>query len=427
MTISLRHLILVGFCASSVAAGGVRYESTGTRKQCTVTPLGGSRDDVPNILEAFNVCGNDGVVVFPEGNNYTIAQKLNPVLNNCEIQWRGTWTMTADLDYWRNNSYYIPFQNHWAGIVFSGDHISIDGYGTGGINGNGDVWYTAEAGVTQPGRPMAFVWWNASDVTVRNFEVKDSPLWSLNIMNGTDMWFDNIKCNATSTQAPFGENWVQNTDGFDTMDAKNIFLSDFYYQGGDDCIALKPRSYNIYANNLTCHGGNGIAIGSLGQYLEDSSVENVEVSNVNLIRYNDDLTNSAYIKTWIGVPVPQSSYESGGVPRGGGWGSVKNVIFSNFTLRGPDSGPAINENSGSNGSFAGSSLMDISNVVFQNFTGFLNGETTEAGISCSEVHPCYNIVLRDVNITASANSTSLLSNASCDWVQTGGVVGSTCV
>jgi galacturan 1,4-alpha-galacturonidase len=80
--------------------------------------------------------------------------------------------------------------------------------------------------------------------------VKDPPLWSLNIMNGTNMWFDDILCNATAVNAPFGTNWVQNTDGFDTMDAYNIKLTNFVYQGGDDCIAVKPRSYNIFAQNV---------------------------------------------------------------------------------------------------------------------------------------------------------------------------------
>lgn len=49
---------------------------------------------------------------------------------------------------------------------------------------------------------------------------------------------------------------------------------------GDDCVALKPRSSNIFIQNATCRGGNGMAIGSLGQYLEDSSVENVVVDDV---------------------------------------------------------------------------------------------------------------------------------------------------
>jgi galacturan 1,4-alpha-galacturonidase len=61
---------------------------------------------------------------------------------------------------------------------------------------------------------MPFVFWNVSDVTVESFFVKDPQLWSLNIMNGTNMYFTDITCNATAVEAPFGVNWVQNTDGF---------------------------------------------------------------------------------------------------------------------------------------------------------------------------------------------------------------------
>lgn len=107
------------------------------------------------------------------------------------------------------------------------------------------------------------------------------------------------------------------------MDAHNIELDGLIYQGGDDCIAIKPRSYNINVRNVTCRGGNGIAIGSLGQYLEDSSVENVQVDNVDIIRYNNDMENGAYIKTWVGALVNQSGYESNYQPRGAGWGYVR--------------------------------------------------------------------------------------------------------
>lgn len=178
-------------------------------------------------------------------------------------------------------------------------------------------------------------------------------------MNGTTMWFDDIYVNNTALSAPFGTNWVQNTDGFDTMDAFNIKLTNFVYQGqvhtqrikmdsfadvrdwnrGDDAIAIKPRSYNIFIQNvsprhadqpishvdadqndqITVHGGNGVAIGSLGQYLEDSSVQNVIVKDAQILTYNDDMESSAYIKTWVGELVPQSSYESDYLPRGGGW------------------------------------------------------------------------------------------------------------
>ena len=38
--------------------------------------------------------------------------------------------------------------------------------------------------------------------------------------------------NATAVDAPAGVNWVQNTDGFDTLSSSNILLSNFVYQGG---------------------------------------------------------------------------------------------------------------------------------------------------------------------------------------------------
>ena len=84
---------------------------------------------------------------------------------------------------------------------------------------------------------MPFVFWNVSDVMVSNFYIKDPPLWSLNIMNGTDLVFENITANATATQAPYGKNWVQNTDGFDTMDVNNAKLT--------NCTPFRPISREL--------------------------------------------------------------------------------------------------------------------------------------------------------------------------------------
>lgn len=72
---------------------------------------------------------------------------------------------------------------------------------------------------------MPFVFWNVSEVNVENFYVKDPPLWSLNVMNGTNMRFNNIYCNATSVDAPYGYNWVQNTDGFGSFSAGQLKMS----------------------------------------------------------------------------------------------------------------------------------------------------------------------------------------------------------
>lgn len=113
------------------------------------------------------------------------------------------------------------------------------------------------------------------------------------------------------------------------MDSRNIVLENFVYQGGDDCIAIKPRSYNIYIRNVTCISGNGIAIGSLGQYLDDASVENVHIDGATIVKggAQDNIGNAVYIKTWVGELVQggDRDYESDYQPRGGGWGGVRNM------------------------------------------------------------------------------------------------------
>ena len=74
-----------------IIAGEVQVSTEDGRQTCTVTAMGSEVDDVPNILQAFSTCGNDGKVVFPEGETYWIATRLNPILNNVEIEWRGEW------------------------------------------------------------------------------------------------------------------------------------------------------------------------------------------------------------------------------------------------------------------------------------------------------------------------------------------------
>ncbi|EAW23158.1 putative extracellular exo-polygalacturonase [Aspergillus fischeri NRRL 181] len=419
MRFSIISLVSLPLFLGLTYAGGVEKDER--NNVCTVKANGKQKDDMPNLFKAFKECGNGGTIIFPEDQSYWIGTRLNPLLNDVTVQWRGKWTFSDNLDYRRNNSFPVAFQNHRVGFIISGHNVTIDG--------NGNTWYTAEKGVTQSGRPMPFVFWNVSEVNVENFYVKDPPLWSLNIMNGTNMRFNNIYCNATSVDAPYGYNWVQNTDGFgsfsavNTMDAVNIQLTNFVYQGGDDCITIKPRSYNIDIQNVTCVGGNGIAVGSLGQYLEDSSVENVRVDKVKIIRYNEDMHNSAYIKTWVGALVPQSSYESAGLPCGGGWGNVRNILFSNFEVQGANAGPSVNQDSGNNGSYSGSSLMTVSNIVFANFTGYTSGGTSVTSkVSCSEVHPCYNIEFDDVLLYPGKNASNL-GTGSCKYTANGGVHG----
>jgi len=87
-------LALVSPIASAAALGGVHYSKVGNRPQCTVLANGGTTDDVPNILRAFDKCGRGGDIVFPKDQNYYVASKLNPVVQDVDISWRGIWTVS---------------------------------------------------------------------------------------------------------------------------------------------------------------------------------------------------------------------------------------------------------------------------------------------------------------------------------------------
>jgi hypothetical protein len=62
---------------------------------CTVKAQGHQKDDVPTILEAFHKCGNGGTIVFPEDQSYWIGTRLNPVISDVSIEWRGKWTVST--------------------------------------------------------------------------------------------------------------------------------------------------------------------------------------------------------------------------------------------------------------------------------------------------------------------------------------------
>ncbi|KAI8625338.1 putative galacturan 1,4-alpha-galacturonidase C [Xylariaceae sp. FL1651] len=412
------NLAAIAALLTRASAGGVSVSIIDGRPHCTVTAKGNKKDDVPNLRDAFDTCGKQGVITFPEDQEYWIAEKLNPVVEDVVINWSGKFVFSNNITYWRNNSYHISFQNHWAGLVLTGKDLTILGNGTGGINGNGDTWYTAEAGDTQAGRPMPFVLWNVSNVVVKDFSIWEPQLWSFNIMNGTDILVENLYVNATATKAPSGDNWVQNTDGFDTMDVQNVTLRNFEYTGGDDCIAVKPRSFNVSVYNVTCHSGNGIAIGSLGQYLEDSSVEDVYFRDLKV----PNTRNGIYIKTWMGDLVYQDDYESEYQPRGGGWGVVNNITFENVDVTNATRAFIITQDNGDDaaGDYTGTSKMTISNVVLKGFNGTLASTSNTVSISCSKVHPCEGIYLSGMK---QIDRDGDLATLSCKYTAENGVHG----
>lgn len=177
---------------------------------------------------------------------------------------------THNLDAWIADSYPWEFQDQRLGFVITGSNFILDGEGTGGIDGGGQAWYDYAAGEgNKHGRPISLALRGARNGVVRDFKILQPQFWAHVAIDSTDVVYDNCLVNATSynPDAKYEDkSWLQNTDGINVYRSSNVAINNFVYQGGDDCVALKPNATNVAINNVTCIGGTGIAFGSIGQY-----------------------------------------------------------------------------------------------------------------------------------------------------------------
>lgn len=125
-------------------------------------------------------------------------------------------------------------------------------------------------------------------------------------MRSNRVLLQDIYVNNTSSN----RNPARNTDGANTIFSDRIHFRRWTVQNGDDCIAAKANSTNILIENVEFHKGQGVAIGSIGQYPGHfETIENVTVRNV--VAYGSRYAGR--IKTWTGEQL-------GYPPNGGGAG-----------------------------------------------------------------------------------------------------------
>ena len=95
---ALKALVTIALPLTALTGvNGQRISHSKREGRPTCTVFAGSSnatDDVPTILRAFKDCGHGGNVVFPEREEYHINSKLNPVVNDVNIEWRGEWVVS---------------------------------------------------------------------------------------------------------------------------------------------------------------------------------------------------------------------------------------------------------------------------------------------------------------------------------------------
>ncbi|KAF6234758.1 hypothetical protein HO173_006978 [Letharia columbiana] len=363
-------------------------------------------DDTPSILQAFDLCGINGSVILTNSTFY-VDQVMNTTnLLNCDVSLLGEMIWSTNVPYWLSHSYDVVFQNLSTAWLFGGTNVTFKGYGQGRFNGQGQVWYDENRNNSnQPGRPIAITFYNSTNLFVDGLTWSQPQFWHSFISHSNNVTVTNVHMNATSDDG----NITVNTDGTDTWNSRDIKLQNWTVQNGDDCIAVKGNTTNLYVNNVTCYGSGGMPIGSVGQYPQKPDyVENILFENIVL----HDSSSAAWIKTWPGRNAPTTSNGDSG---GGGSGYVKNVTFRNFDCINVSQPIYVTQCIyASDPSICDTSLVQISDITWQNISGTSSYDVA-ASIHCSSSVPCPGLEFVDVNIT-SVNATRGLRDSNVGTV-----------
>ncbi|EIW52205.1 pectin lyase-like protein [Trametes versicolor FP-101664 SS1] len=381
-------------CASAAAAS--------KEKVCSLRPLGHGRDDTDQVEAAIAKCGHFGTTVFAPG-QYNITRKMTWDLVSSRVDLHGSLNFKPDIAYWLDpaNTYRVIFiQSQASWFVLTGRDFTVDAHNAGGIAGNGQAWWSFFANRTRAdgdGRPVALTLSNVTRGVVRDFRVEGQPFWCNAVADSSEVVYDGMYCNATNADPVWaGQNIVPNTDGINTYRSDKISLLRFDITSGDDCLAIKGNSTNIFAKDITCRGGNGIAIGSLGQYagLPDI-VDNLVMEDLKLIRLDPqvqpNMVSGVYLKTWTGSV--HGAPPTGG---GGGGGFVSNVVAKGVSVDRVTVPIHLYQTNGGGSGDTPSSLQ-FSNLTFSDWTG-TSLRNTIVDVECSPAVPCPNIRFENVNI-----------------------------
>ncbi|KAJ4171418.1 hypothetical protein NW754_013186 [Fusarium falciforme] len=390
----------------------------GHRKIITIRPSKNEHDDASERFKRGVLKANGGGTLYlPKGKTFVIGKALDLTgLNDIHIHLDGEIRFTDDVEYWQENAWYHPFQKSIMFWKWGGKNIKI--YGEGVIEGQGQRWWNEfKAGtgsILNPDnkyyRPILFYAENTTNLEISGIHLKDSPCWNNFIVSSKNIRYTDVVATALSNN---GSIIPKNTDFMNTMNTSTVHIERAWVNIDDDCFSPKPNSSDLYVNTMYCNGTHGQSMGSLGQYEgEVSNVHDVHIENVWML--NGDYSG-ARIKVWAGEKT--------------GTGYVNNVTFKNFWVARMDYGIFLDScyfNKSAEECNKYPSGMDITNIHFENFTGYTSGVygNAVARLSCSasESAVCSNITLKDFNVETPCGGKPIII---CDGMH--GDIGVDCV
>lgn len=390
-----------------------RSKGSHCRKTITIRASKTDTDDVADdFLRGLKQANNGGTLYLPKGKTFVIGKPLDlTFLNDVQVHLEGEIKFTNDTAYWQKNAFAHPFQNSLMFWKWGGKNIKI--YGNGVLNGNGQRWWNEFSGleILNPSntylRPILFYAENATGLEFEGIHFKDSPCWTTFFVTSKHISFKDIACTAESNNATA---LPKNSDFFDSLNVEHVSVERAWVNVGDDCFSPKSNATDLYVNTMYCNGTHGQSMGSIGQYSgEKSFIKDVVIENLWMLNGQ----HGARLKSWAGPNV--------------GYGFIDNVTFRNFWNANNEYTAFLDScyfNINATTCSQYPSQVNISNVNFENFSGYTSGKygRAVARLTCSPNAVCENIKFKNFNVTSPCGGEPVVI---CDGIS--GDLGIPCV
>lgn len=140
---------------------------------------------------------------------------------------------------------------------------------------------------------------NTVDSFITNLNIQNWPVHCFTISGGSGLTISGINLDNTAGNEPNsasdGLAAAHNSDGFDISSTTGLTLEDSVVNNQDDCVAVTSGS-DILVTGMTCIGGHGLSIGSIGGK-SNNDLDGVTFSNSSI----SDSENGCRIKSNSGT------------------------------------------------------------------------------------------------------------------------------
>ncbi|XP_028795170.1 probable polygalacturonase At1g80170 [Neltuma alba] len=347
----------------------------GSKRLFSVIDYGAEGDGQHNDTKAFQeawkiACSLHGrtEILLPYGKTFLVypLDIVGPCRSRVTLLILGSIVAPKDPEQWNGFDRQKWLSFRWL------NHLTVDGGGSGTINGMGHNWWSRSCKTTPnhacEAAPTAVTFHRCFHLRVKDLKLLNSQQIHVAITSSRNVITSNLRVLAPA--------FSPNTDGIHIGASKGVEVKDCLIQTGDDCISIVTNSSKIRITNLSCGPGHGISIGSLGKFNTWEKVQDVTVDGAFLYRTG----NGVRIKTWQG---------------GGGFAS--DITFRNILMDQVSNPITIDQY------YCDSSMtcQNQSSAVKVRHISFINIRGTSASqnaikFACSDASPCEDLHLENI-------------------------------